>query len=73
MNIDALALSSTIEEAELDGKPVILRYSFATKQMYVWLPQRRLKLRGETIYENQCIPLAHALKLGYKVKRFNHE
>lgn len=72
MNIDALTLSSTTEEATLDGLPVILRYSFATKQMYVWLPQVRQCIHGEVTFVNQCIPLKRALELGYNIVRYTN-
>lgn len=73
MNTDALTLSSITEEATLDGLPVILRYSFTTKQMYVWLPQIRQRINGEVSYVNQCIPLKRALELGYNIVRFKND
>lgn len=71
-NIDALALSQTIEEADMDGKPVILRYSFTRKEMFVWMPQVRQRIKGEVTFVNQCISLRHALELGYNIVRYKH-
>jgi hypothetical protein len=68
-NHAALALSSTIEEADMNGYNVILRYSFARREMYVWFPQVRQRVRGEVIFVNHCIPLRHALELGYNIMR----